>query len=189
TQDSLAVAAGDRSWEDWTLSASGGVRRSARKGSGWAGIEASLRGLPLDSAFVTWLGGHDYHVFFNGDLPESLREKRKFQRLVAVSTYADMIVAVDGWRRSGNTGLLRVHSPYLPSVHEVVRPPLLHATPRQWQRVRELRARIGDPEVREVLALLEACLAYRFDADIALGAGPVSAGGPTDIALDADRAE
>ncbi|MGH3392186.1 MAG: hypothetical protein ACRDOO_25205 [Actinomadura sp.] len=185
TPDSLAVAAADRSWEVWTLSASGGVRRSAGKGSGWAGLEASLRGFPLDSEFATWLGRDDHDMFYGGDPPPG---KDTTRWLVTVSTYADMIVTVDGWH-SGDTGWLQVRSPYLSTAGEVLKSPLLHATPRHWQRVRELLARIGDPEVREVLALSEACLAHRFEAEIELGSGPVPAAGPADIALGADRGE
>jgi hypothetical protein len=189
TPDSLAVGTDDRCWEVWTLSASGGVRRSAEKRSGRAGFEASLRGFPLDAEFATWLGRDDRHLYFGDDLPDSPRlDKGRSRWVITVSTYADMIVTVDGWH-DRDTGWFQVRSPYLPSVREVLKPPLLQATPRQWQRVRELRARIGDPEVREALALSEACLAYRFEAEIELGSGPVPAAGPADIALGEDRAE
>jgi hypothetical protein len=189
TPESLAVGADDRCWEIWTLSASGEVRRSAEKSSGRAAFEASLRGYPLDAEFATWLGRDDRCLYFGGDLPDSPRlDKGRSRWVITVSTYADMIVTVDGWH-DRDTGWFQVRSPYLPSVPEILKPPLLQATPRQWQRVRELRARIGDPEVREVLALSEACLAHRFEAEIELGSGPVPAGGSTDIALGADRAE
>jgi hypothetical protein len=56
------------------------------------------------------------------------------------------------------------------------------------QRARELRAGIGDPAVRDALDPLSTCLAERFGGDIALGTGPVAAGGPHDIALGEDRA-
>ncbi|MGH3389120.1 MAG: hypothetical protein ACRDOO_09610 [Actinomadura sp.] len=182
TPDSLAVLAHRRGWKIWNLPVAAGLRHQA--GRGWAGIEA-LRGSPLDAEFARALGSADYHGFLAGDpltrpVPEALRKQSENRRLVAVSTYADMAV-------TSKDAYLELHSPFLSSVPKVLEAPLLHTTPRQWQQVRELRARIGDPEVREVLALLDACLAYRFDGDIELGAGPVSAGGPYDIALAEDR--
>jgi hypothetical protein len=91
---------------------------------------------------------------------------------------------------------LTVHSPHLPSARELLERPLLHSTPHDLQRVRELHTRIGDPAVRDALDLLAACLTDRFGGDIALGTTTaVPPGGPHDIALgkphpdhrDADR--
>jgi hypothetical protein len=45
-----------------------------------------------------------------------------------------------------------------------------------------LCARIGDPYVREVLRLLDACYPGRFGSEIALGSGAPPMGGPEGIA-------
>ncbi|MDQ1042481.1 hypothetical protein [Streptomyces sp. V4I2] len=79
---------------------------------------------------------------------------------------------------------LEVVSPHLPTARELLRQPPAHADPQQLRRVRELLPKIGDPTVRDALDVLRRCLEERFGHDIALGpAGPVPAGGPTDIAL------
>jgi hypothetical protein len=51
------------------------------------------------------------------------------------------------------------------------------------KQVRDLLPQIGDPAVRDALDALASGLEDRFGGDIALGDGPVSAGGPQDVAL------
>lgn len=97
----------------------------------------------------------------------------------------DMLVTAVGKMEHGT---LEVHSRFLPTARALLERPLLHSGPQDIQRARELRSKIGDPAVRDALALLESCLAARFGGDIALGApGPIPAGGPTDIALGTNR--
>ena len=134
-------------------------------------------GYPLDAEFA--------RVFYGFGHPEG-------QGPAAVSAYGDVFVtspAAGGEPGSGSSGSFEVYSPHLPAVREVLEQPLLHAAPGLWQRTRELRTKVGDPEAREALDLLAICLGDRFGGDVALGTGPVSAGGPHDVALGADRAE
>ncbi|MDO0931124.1 hypothetical protein QQY66_05300 [Streptomyces sp. DG2A-72] len=132
---------------------------------------------PLDAHFASVL----YSLGHPQDLPP-----------VAVSAYGDMIVTsaqAPGKPESSAPGGLEVHSPHLPSARELLEQPLLHTGPHDVRRIRELRPKIGDPAVREALDLLARALEDRFGADIALGTGPVSPGGPHDIALGADGTE
>ncbi|GKQ41112.1 hypothetical protein [Streptomyces sp. A012304] len=123
---------------------------------------------PLDSPFAT-------------ELHRLAHDRRD---LIAVSTRADvMVTAVKSRAESTAVDAIEVHDAHLPAAREALEQPLLHATPRQWHRVRELATKVGDPEVRKALDLLAHALADRFGADVALGAGPVAAGGPHDIAL------
>jgi hypothetical protein len=211
TPDSLALA---ERWtkhlrKAWRRSGSSEAPRDIGRLEGWAAIEA-LRGFSLDAIFAQTIGCRGFLSFIAGDpllqpLPESQRRRIGGwgHRLVAVSPYADMVAAEkhEGGRTLGSGGMgsgpppspvstwLEVHSPFLPSVPGALEPPLLHATRQQWHHVRELRRRIGDPDVREILELLDGCLAHRFEGDIALGADFLPAAGPTDIALDRGPAE
>jgi hypothetical protein len=82
-----------------------------------------------------------------------------------------------------------VHSPHLPCARELLERPMLHSGPQDLERVRAVRAKVGDPAVRDALDLLATCLAERFGGDIALadGTGAVPTAGATDIALGEDR--
>jgi hypothetical protein len=144
---------------------------------------------PLDESFAHRLltSNTDYSTpgWLDEDLPwlqsparpSPKRAGRQFQALapsrdmLALSTVSD-----HGWH-------LEVHSPHLPSARELLRQPLLHSAPEDLRRIRDLRTKIGDPAVRDALDLLATCLGERFGGDIALGSGPVAAGGTTDIAL------
>jgi hypothetical protein len=99
---------------------------------------------------------------------------------LAVAPWGDMIVTM---RSQTPDRDLTVHSPHLPAARELLERPLLHHTPRDLKRARELLSLIGEPEVRDALEALAACLEVRFGGDIALGHGPVFADGPQDIVL------
>lgn len=195
----------------WILSSFDSAELQSVPGAGWVAFQgwavfAGLRRFPLDPDFAEEATSRLTEPELLDRLPELLvapggpgwlKDEDPNRRFVAVSPYGDTIVIsmhepplpqprYDVW----TWGRLEVHSPYLSSAREALERPLLHATPQDRHRVRELRSRIGDPGVREALGLLDACLEVRFGGDIALGTGPVSAGGgPHDITLGADRAE
>ncbi|MFI0482949.1 hypothetical protein [Actinomadura sp. 9N215] len=83
----------------------------------------------------------------------------------------------------GRVPRFEVHSPHLPAARELLERPLLHSGPQDLRRAASLRAKIGDPAVRDALDVLAAHLEDRFAGDIELGTGPAAAGGPTDVAL------
>ncbi|MFG2027753.1 hypothetical protein [Streptomyces sp. NPDC048825] len=136
------------------------------------------RGYALDDAFAA-------HVHTpNGRWPADDRhwarqvpEKVLRRLLLATSPGQDIHVVFC------NDFGFEVHIPDLPSARELLEQPLLHCGPQDVRRARELRTKIGDPAVRDALDLLAACLEERFGGDIALGSGPLVAGGATDIAL------
>ncbi|GHJ38675.1 hypothetical protein [Streptomyces sp. TS71-3] len=98
--------------------------------------------------------------------------------------YGDMFVT--GAQSAGYGHHLFVHSPHLPAARTLLEQPLAHCTPGDLRNATRLRARIGDPEVRDLLGLLGSGLSERFGGEIALGSGESSAtgpAGPTDLAL------
>ncbi|MFI0479467.1 hypothetical protein [Actinomadura sp. 9N215] len=115
---------------------------------------------------------------------QASQEQTGSRRFLAMPLAGDMLVTAVG-KMEHET--LEVHSRFLPTARALLERPLLYSTPQDLQRARDLRSKIGDPAVRDALALLETCLAARFGGDIALGApGPMPSAGPTDIALDLD---
>ncbi|MGC9541323.1 hypothetical protein [Streptomyces sp. UG1] len=146
------------------------------------------RGMVLDDSFAARVAGADRRRTSQRPDPDFPWLPRPFspnqwsfhgQKLLAMSAGGDMFaVAQQSVRR------LEVHSPHLPGARELLEQPLLHSTPQDMWRLRELRPLIGDRAVRDALDLLAECLTERFGHDIALGAdGSVPSGGPHDIAL------
>lgn len=184
-------------YEIWALAESGPARREKGSPRGWAALD-ELRGCALDAEFARWIVGPGFKALRDSAAPESLRNEEGI--LLAVSPYGDMFVTsrcekplplsrYEGDRRARCWGRLEVHTPYLPAAREALEQPLLHATPRHWHHIRQLRTKIGDPAVREALGLLDHALTDRFGADIALGSGPAATAGPHDLALGPDRTE
>ncbi|MGH3242895.1 MAG: hypothetical protein ACRDNL_21130, partial [Spirillospora sp.] len=121
------------------------------------------------------------------DIPwlQAPQEKTRFRRFLAMPLAGDMLVTAAG-KMEHET--LEIHSRFLPTARALLERPLLHTGPQDFQHARELRSKIGDPAVRDALALLETCLAARSGGDIALGTpGPMPVAGPTDIALNTNR--
>jgi hypothetical protein len=176
--------------EAWELSNGRAPRRtSVHEGAirNWWPF-STWRGMLLDDSFAARMAASDRRRTSQGPDPDFPWLPRPFspnqwsfrgQKLLAMSAGGDMFaVAQQSVRR------LEVHSPHLPGARELLEQPLLHSTPQDMWRLRELRPLIGDPAVREALDLLADCLTERFGGDIALGAdGSVPSGGPHDIAL------
>ncbi|MEV0218348.1 hypothetical protein [Streptomyces sp. NPDC050704] len=146
------------------------------------------RGMVLDDSFAARMAGSDRGRTSQGPDPDFPWLPRAFspnqwsfhgQKLLAMSAGGDMFAVAQQ-----SVPRVEVHSPHLPGARELLEQPLLHSTPQDMWRLRELRPLIGDRAVRDALDLLADCLTERFGADIALGAdGRVPSGGPHDIAL------
>ncbi|WUI00849.1 hypothetical protein OHR68_03245 [Spirillospora sp. NBC_00431] len=128
------------------------------------------RGLPLEPAFAARV--------ITSHVPSG------FQDVLTVAPGADMTVTA-----TAGGAAVEVESPHLPAARALLERPLLRSSPKDLQHARRLRTKITHPGVRDALDLLSSHLADRFGGDIALGTGPMSAGGPTDIALDTGRPE
>ncbi|MDQ1042479.1 hypothetical protein [Streptomyces sp. V4I2] len=143
------------------------------------------RGLVLDDAFAARVHSAegrrlDRDVPWLQADPKDPLQFTRLRRLLALSPGQDVLVTSPIARGRG----FAVHSPHLPAARELLERPLLHATPADLQRIRELRNTIGAPDVQAALDLLSACLTDRIGGDIALDAtdsGPF--GGPHDLAL------
>lgn len=173
--------------EMWKFPSQGAPRRTARHTGAvpdrWP--YAEWRGRRLDDLFVE-------RVYNNCDIhrvdpsapwlqhrPGSIEPP--IRRLLAASPGGDMYFTV---ALATCPQRLEIHSPHLPDARALLEKPLLHSTPHDLRHVHELRAEIGDPEVRDALDLLGAALSERFGGDVALGdTAAVPVGGPTDIAL------
>lgn len=184
-----------------TFPAGGRARRDFGEPMGLAAFR-ELCGAPLDPGFAFVLAVREQYR--KDALSDPVRPRwltneggdvRRGRSVLAVSRYGDMVAAsryggrlpittYEGNRRVSHWGTLEVHSPWLPSVHELLTAPLLSATPHTWRRGQDLLAHVGDPEARAALALQSARLEDRFGGDIALGApGAAPVVGPHDIAL------
>ncbi|MFI0479473.1 hypothetical protein [Actinomadura sp. 9N215] len=178
--------------EIWSLPPDGEPRRTDRH-------EGPIRkrwplehwqGMPLDDAFAARVATSGWHDL-DTDLPwfqdpvtkaaGSLTPKR--QRLLAVASGGDMYATL------GTHSNVEVHCPHLPAAREFLERPLLRSSPKDLARALQLRAKIGDRDVTTALDLLVAALSERFGGEIALGPGPMAAGGTTDIALAQDLTE
>ncbi|MGH3242898.1 MAG: hypothetical protein ACRDNL_21145 [Spirillospora sp.] len=175
--------------EIWTLPPDGEPRRTDRHEGAirehWP-LE-HWRGLPVDDAFADRVASSVWRLL-DTDLPW-LQDRTDTvatlypptrKHLLAVASGGDMFATLN------DRSHVEVHSPHLPAARELLERPLLRSSPKDLELASALRAKIGDPEVRTALDLLIACLSDRFGGDIAIGTGPVAAGGPTDIAVSQD---
>ncbi|WP_328371286.1 hypothetical protein OG800_47560 [Streptomyces sp. NBC_00445] len=174
----------------WEFRPDGTLRDTARH---WGPIRNGFlphgwrSSLVLDDAFAERIHAVDGSWVDNGahwlQLDAKTASGRARRALIALSPGQDMYVTEVSRGRQA----VEVHSPHLSSARELLERPLLHATPSDLHLIRELRSKIGAPDVRAALGLLSACLTDRFGGDIALGAtGSSPFGGPHDIALGED---
>ncbi|NGO14130.1 hypothetical protein G5C60_42700 [Streptomyces sp. HC44] len=181
--------------EIWELPAKGRPNRTAKHEGAvldrWPLEEWT--GLPLDHSFTARMLSPGADSAHSGPIDKDLSWLQSpdpdsptpaDREFLALAPWGDKLATIT---RVGAGSICEVHIPHLPSARELLEQPLLHRGPQDVRRVRELRTKIGDPAVRDALDLLAACLEERFGGDIALGSGPVAAGGgATDIALGDD---
>ncbi|MFI6345129.1 hypothetical protein [Streptomyces sp. NPDC050560] len=147
------------------------------------------QGLPLDGVFAGRLFCDDTATRLHRDAPllvgaSAGAPSADVRRFVALSPRHDALAVQAVSDRGGDhTMRVELYAPHPPAARELMRLPLLHATPRDLDEARRVRARMYDPAVRDALALLEYCLTERLGGGTGSGDESPTADGPRDTAV------